>query len=410
VRKQLRGRDPRDAWSLTGSTAVERLNVDAGIGFGRFCVQTGRLEEAGSHLRRAGAIASQHGWRLASARSELERAALAWARGDHAETERLIQTAHPVIAASAVANDVARCWLYLGLTRMAAGELQAADQCWEQAQRYWDELGVPLHMYRILMQRSWIQVFRGRFDGARSMVEQARSLLVTTDHATWLHHARLDDLLGSIWRAEALSDMGFDGIGDPLADWNTVEARVAVSEGITTADDGSAGHRLAQVKFERAAALKIPAALAVDSVRHCMPDADARSRWARSVSAQVMAGAFAVAWEWGNTTLTAEMIEYTSARGTFDVEPKTAGATGGEWTVAATGATPVIAAEATDDQAVAAGGTATASTGGLTRLGPLPPLQMHPGAGAILADYRRRATERYGRKVTSDEPMWHTWT
>ncbi|MGK9271868.1 hypothetical protein KXR83_12805 [Williamsia muralis] len=407
-----------DAWSRPGSVGVDRLAVDAGLGYGRFCVQTGRLDEAGSHLRRAGALASQRSWPLASARSELERAALAWARSDHEDTERLAQAAYPVLATYAIAHDVSRCWLYLGLTRMAAGELQAADHCWEQAQRHWDDLGIPLHRHRIMMQRSWIPVFRGQFDRAREMVGQARMLLDATTHATWLHHARLDDLMGSIWRAEALADMGFDGIGDPLADWNAVEARVAMSEGITTAADGSAGHLLAQPKFEQAAALKIPAALAVDSVRHSMPDADARSRWAQSVSAPVMAGAFAVAWEWDNTSLVAEMIEYVSARGTFGLAPRVSDAVGGEWALTATGATPlhsvadVVAdadADIDENRAVAAGATTTAVTGGLTRLGPLPPLQMDRGAGAILAEYRRLAAERYGRKVTSDEPMWPTW-
>lgn len=403
-----------DAWSRRGSVGVDRLAVDAGLGYGRFCVQTGRLDEAGSHLRRAGALASQRNWPLASARSELERAALAWARSDHADTERLAQAAYPVLARYAIAHDVSRCWLYLGLTRMSAGELQAADHCWEQAQRHWDELGIPLHRHRIMMQRSWIPVFRGQFDRAREMVAQARMLLDATNHATWLHRARLDDLMGSIWRAEALADMGFDGIGDPLADWNSVEARVAMSEGITTAADGSAGHLLAQPKFEQAAALKIPAALAVDSVRHSMPDADARSRWAQSVSAPVMAGAFAVAWEWDNTSLVAEMIEYVSARGTFGLDPRATDVVGGEWALTATGATPLPSDAGTDadideNRAVAAGATSTAVTGGLTRLGPLPPLQMDRGAGAILAEYRRLATERYGRKVTSDEPTWPTW-
>ncbi|PHV65603.1 hypothetical protein [Williamsia muralis] len=401
---------PSDAWSGPGPVDVDRLQVDAGIGYGRFCVLTGRLDEAGSQLRRAGALASQRDWPLASARSELERAALAWARSDHADTERLAQAAYPVLATYAVADDVSRCWLYLGLTRMAAGELQAADHCWEQAQRHWDELGIPLHRHRILMQRSWIPVFCGQFDRAREMVGQARMLLDATPQATWLHHARLDDLTGSIWRAEALADMGFDGIGDPLADWSSVEARVAMSEGITTATDGTAGHLSAQPKFERAAALKIPAALAVDSVRHSMPDAEARSRWARSVSAPVMAGAFAVAWEWDNTSLVAEMIEYVSARGTFGLDPSVSDAVGSEWALTATGATPVHSvADIDENRAVAAGATTTAVTGGLTRLGPLPPLQMDRGGGAILAEYRRLAAERYGREVTSDEPMWPTW-
>ena len=87
-------------------------------------------------------------------------------------------------------------------------------------------------------------------------------------------------------------------------------------------------------KLERAAELKVPAALAVDSVRYSIADADARSRWAASVSAPMLASAFAVAWEWENTELISELVEYHSARGTFSTEPQPRGA--GEWAVTAT--------------------------------------------------------------------------
>ena len=73
----------------------------------------------------------------------------------------------------------------------------------------------------------------------------------------------------------------------------------------------------AAAKLERAAELKVPAALAVDSVRHMIVDADARMRWATLVSARILAGAFAVAYEWGNTELLSELVEYHCARGAF---------------------------------------------------------------------------------------------
>jgi len=52
-----------------------------------------------------------------------------------------------------------------------------------------------------------------------------------------------------------------------------------------------------------------------------------------------MAGAFAVAWEWGNTELVSELVEYHSARGSFSAEPD-AQATE-NWTETATAAVPV---------------------------------------------------------------------
>ena len=87
-------------------------------------------------------------------------------------------------------------------------------------------------------------------------------------------------------------------------------------------------------KLEQAAELKVPAALAVDSVRYSIADADARSRWATSISAPILAGAFAVAWEWENTELISELVEYHSARGTFNAEPQRSPV--GEWGSTAT--------------------------------------------------------------------------
>ncbi|MDT5220863.1 MAG: hypothetical protein QOF15_2968, partial [Mycobacterium sp.] len=45
----------------------------------------------------------------------------------------------------------------------------------------------------------------------------------------------------------------------------------------------------------------------------------------------------------------------------------------------------------------------------LTRLAPLPPLQMQPGAAPIMSHYRALALQRYGREVTAAEPAWSTW-
>jgi tetratricopeptide (TPR) repeat protein len=387
------------------SACSDHMWVVAGLGYGRFCTYTGRLDEADPVLRRAGARAVRRSWELAVARTELERGAVAWARSEYSETERLVRQAYPVISTHAVADDVSRCWLYLGLTRMAAGRIEAADECWQHAQRHWEELGKPLEIHRIMLQRSWIDIFRGRFEAARETIDAARTVLGELPGSTWLHRARLDDLLGSTWRAEALSDMGFDGAGDPDDDWRALEARLAGSLGVVTATAESPGFRRAMPKFERAAELKIPAALALDSVRHTMADADERWRWTTVVSAPIMAGAFAVAWEWEKPALVAELIEYHSARGTFSAESGSVAIE--SWATAGTAAIPVL--DDAREPAMAAAGTVAGSVPALTRSGPLPPVQMDPTGGPILARYRELATRRYGRMVTSDEPVWTTW-
>nr|WP_090344471.1 hypothetical protein [Mycolicibacterium malmesburyense] len=347
----------------------DHLLVQGATGYGRFCVETGRLPEAEPWLRRAGARAEARGWRLAVARTQLERATAAWSAGDRPQAQTLVHEAYPAIAEHLRAHDVSRCWLYFGLISISVNALDDADERLGHAERHWREIEKPLHIHRILLQRSWVDIFRGDFTAAKERVAQARELLDGWPRHSWLQYARLDDQLGNIWRADALAD--------------------------------PAG---AAQKLEKAAELKLPAALAVDSVRHSIPDADARMRWATHVSAPILAGAFAVAWEWGDTALVSELIEYHSARGTFTAEPAAADTL--TWADTATAAVPVESAE---EYALVAAGPAVAGGASLTKLGPLPPLLMDPTTAPIIGRYRALAAERYGRDVTADEPAWCTW-
>ncbi|GAB4679373.1 hypothetical protein [Mycobacterium avium] len=387
-----------------GDENADHLWVTAATGYGRFCVETGRLAEAEPWLRRAEARADAHGWELARARAQLERAAARWAANDHAGTEQLVTQAYPVIARHARAHDVARCWLYLGLTRLGSGALEAADECWEHAERHWRELGKPLHLHRILLQRSWIAIFWSRFADAVELIAQARELLDSSPRSSWLQYAQLDSHLGTVWRADALADLGFDSSGDPEESLQETEARQAEGLGILRGEVGTPEYRRGMSKLQQAAELKVPAALAVDSVRYSIADADARARWATTIAAPILAGAFAVAWEWENTALISELVEYHSARGTFEAlqRPQT-----GEWASTAVASVPLDTGA--EPAALAAAGPPVAGGVSLTRLGPLPPLRMHPGEAPILDHYRTLAVQRYGRAVTADEPAWSTW-
>jgi tetratricopeptide (TPR) repeat protein len=383
--------------------AEDFLQVLAATAYGRFCSETGRFSEAQPWLRRAGARAQANRWELATARTELERAAASWSVRDCETTELLVSQAYAVIARYARAHDVSRCWLYLGLTRLARGALQAADECWEHAERHWRELGKPLHIHRILLQRSWIAIFRGRFTDAVELIAQAREWLDSSPRSSWLQYAQLDNHLGTVWRADALTDLGFDAAGDPSETWEETQARQASALGIIRAEVDSPEFRRAAAKLGQAAELKVPAALAVDSVRYSITDAGARSRWATYISAPILAGAFAVAWEWENTELISELVEYHSARGTFSSEPLRGAAD--DW--ASTATAPVIVDA--EVPALAAAGPSPSGQPTLTRLGPLPPLRMQPDAPPILSHYRALALQRYGRDVTASEQAWSTW-
>ena len=65
--------------------------------------------------------------------------------------------------------------------------------------------------------------------------------------------------------------------------------------------------------------------------------------------------------------------------------------------------------ETVDEYALVAAGSASSEGGALTRLGPLPPLQMDPTTAPIMSRYRALACERYCCEVTADEAAWSTW-
>jgi tetratricopeptide (TPR) repeat protein len=390
--------------SSGSSESADNLRVLGGIGYARFCIETGRLDQAAPWLRRAEARAEARGWELATARAQLERGAASWSAGDRVGTEARMYEAYPVIAKYARANDVSRCWLFFGLTRMSAGGLKVADECWGNAERHWRELGKPFHIHRILLQRSWIAIFRGRYAEAVDMVTQARACLDSSPRSSWLAYARLDDHLGNVWRAEALAELGFDGADDPAEDWDAAEVRYRAGSAVIRAEPGTEHHRTAMEKLERAAELKVPASLAVDSVRYSVADAEARSQWATCVSAPLLASAFAVASDWENADLVSQLVEYHSARGTFSAEHADAAAM--EWSSVSTAAAPI--ADVDELAMVAAGPPITDGTG-LTRLGPLPPLRMDPTTGPVLDHYREMALQRYGQCVTAAESVWETW-
>jgi hypothetical protein len=178
----------------------------------------------------------------------LERSTAKWSAGDRAECQRLVHEAYPAIAEHLRAHDVSRCWLYFGLLSLSIQALDDADERLSHAERHWREVEKPLHIHRILLQRSWVDIVRGDFAAAKERANEARGLLDAWPRHSWLQYARLDDHLGSILRAEALADPEH-----------------------------------AAANFEKAAELKVPAALAVDSVSHSMTDADARMRWATHV-------------------------------------------------------------------------------------------------------------------------------
>ena len=149
---------------------------------------------------------------------------------------------------------------------------------------------------------------------------------------------------------------------------------------------------------------RFPQPLAVDSVRYAIGDADARMRWATHVSARMLAGAFAVAWEWGNTELVSELVEYHSARGTFSAEPASQIA---DWAETATAAVPV---DDVDEYALVAAGSPSSARRRADPARAAAAAADGPGADADHEPLPRTGV-RSDTAATSPptRPAWSTW-
>ncbi|WP_208379139.1 CHAT domain-containing protein [Cumulibacter soli] len=367
---------------------LDRLYVSAGLGYGGYCVATGNLQDAEEWLQRAAARASALGWRFDVAKAQLERAAAVSSAGNYWAAHQLTVASYPTIAEFNRAHEVSSAWYMFGLTHLLMGQLDEAGQCWDQAELHWREIDKPLQLYRMLLQRSWIPIFRGEFDAATKQIARAREVLEEWPRSNWLHYARLDTQRGAVWRADALSDMGFETGLDPDAPSSDRPV------GVVACAPGTPEYRRATRKLATAAELMIPAAIAVDAERYAMIDPKERAQWAMQVSAPMLAGAFAIAYEGGDSALLAELIEYHSVRGAFDTDPSAAQQP--EPTHY-----PQVALPSDDQPPV--------STTSLRLLGPAPDLVMDPGRGPILAQHRSAVTTRYGRNIISEENPWATW-
>ena len=80
-----------------GSEFDDHLLVLGATGYGRFCIETGRLAEAEPWLQRAG-HGHSGGFEIGTARTQLERATAAWAADDRAHAQSLVHQAYPAIA------------------------------------------------------------------------------------------------------------------------------------------------------------------------------------------------------------------------------------------------------------------------------------------------------------------------
>ena len=243
----------------------------------------GRLAEAEPWLRRAGARAEAREWELATARTRLERATASWAAGrpgDHRGAgprglpgDRRVCPRQRRVAMLAVLRadqDVGR--RAPGRRRVLGARRTALARARKAAAH------PPYSACSAAGSRSSAVATQDAVD----MVAQARDCLDASPRSSWLAYARLDDHLGigvagRRARRPRLRRRGSARTRTGL----TPRPATAPRTGVTRAEPGSRPVPHARwTSWQRAAELKVPAALAVDSVRYSITDAEARAQWA----------------------------------------------------------------------------------------------------------------------------------
>ena len=203
--------DAIDGTHDSGDEFDDYLLVFGATSYGRFCIETGRLPQAEPWLRRAGARAEARGWDLGTARTKFERGDGGWAVGDRAQAQSLAHEAYPAIAEGLRAHDVSRCWLYFGLiacrSRSSTTPTSVSATPSGTGGRSRSRCTFIAFCCSAAGSTSSEAISTPRVERA----EEARELLDSWPRHSWLQYARLDDHIGSIWRADALADPGERG-------------------------------------------------------------------------------------------------------------------------------------------------------------------------------------------------------
>ena len=222
----------------TAASSTTSCSSLGATGYGRFCVETGRLaggRAVASACRRPRRRRGDGNWQRRERNwSGRRRAGPA---GDRAESQRLVHEAYPAIAeglSSARRVEVLAVFRPDQPVDRGAGRRRRALRACRAALAGGREAAAhPPYSVAAQLGRHLSRRFRA---AAEECATRRAGLLDSWPRRSWLQYARLDDHLGSILRAEALADPAN-----------------------------------AAAKLEQAAELKVPAALAVDSVRHSMP-------------------------------------------------------------------------------------------------------------------------------------------
>lgn len=277
------------------------------------------------------------------------------------EAEQLLLTAQRYFDETGVAYRAGIGWKIMGFIAEHRAQTEQSATRYRQALQLFEESGAVIDAADVRSRLAVVAFTAARYDEGEAELAAARAIYA--GHGLGLHCAQLD-----YWHA---------GLLEPL-----LEANPAL--------------------LPRAVDLAVPAALALDAVRHELPDGAQRETWSRRMADPAIRVAFRYAYLAGDAHLLFDLIETSCVGTTLDIDRVRSGPARIPLDSLEPLGTPVPKSGAVHDALQL--GTALAAVAASAGLPVTPPphVAVGPDGHLALAAWITAAEQRYGRRLRDD--------
>ncbi|MFC6011476.1 tetratricopeptide repeat protein [Nocardia lasii] len=354
----------RQQWARAGELAHESLGVTerfapelAGhplMNLAACSFETGRWSLAIDFARQAVAAFEAVGARDSVAESRQNLATMLVRAGQFEEAEEPLRASQEFFEAGDLRHRAGVGTKTLGFLAERRGELASARAYYERAMAQFDSAGAVVDAADVRLRLATVAWAAGDLARGEELLEAAFGVYAA--HGLGMHCAQLD-----YWHAELL--MSSTAQPDPAL-------------------------------LGRAIALAVPAALAIDAVRHTLPNGNQREHWHRTVAEPAMWLAFRCAALAGDGQLVIDLIDTQCAGTALDL------------TAFADTVTPALEFQLLDPTPAAPIstpalqlGAALADVAAAAGIPVSPPPRLTEGGRIVLSEFISYAEQRYGRPV-----------
>ncbi|MFE3546461.1 tetratricopeptide repeat protein [Nocardia sp. NPDC059177] len=357
----------RQQWAQAATLARESLGVTerfapelAGhslMNLAASSFETGRRELAIDFARQGVAAFVAAGETASVAESQQNLAIMLARSGRLDEAEEPLRASQEFFEAAELGHWTGIGAKTAGFLAEGRGDIAAARSCYERALAHFDATGAVLDAADVRLRLATVACAEGDLTQSEELL--AAAFAVYSAHGLGMHCAQLD-----YWHAELL---------------HNASGQVAHADPVLLA---------------RAVDLAVPAALAIDSVRHTLPNGNQRENWHRTIAEPAVHLAFRCAARTGNGQLVSDLIDSQCAGTTLDP-------------IAFADTTPATLSfqlldEPTEPSATTTTlhlGSALADVASAAGIPVAPPPLLVDDGRIILSDYITYAEHRYGRPV-----------